>query len=1206
VLFLNTNPFDTMPTTVKNSDLREALLGAQPNSANAGQHSVQEQAQAADEPSARFWQTYMKAANKRDVKDGLGCCSIINITFDFTKGLLWLQLWWSNEEHSKLGAWRHYGFAPPHGDTEQRMRVEQGDGDNGSDDSDEEEEGRCCSAKRTATFCCAGNSSGDDQEGSGVRAPQTHGAGDDNFLGLGRSEEQVACDYEQYQTSETGWINSWFMRDATLDIRVMTVVLLAFLLPFFAPFLNWTGPAPFMMQRTSMLAGTWYAAARASMLCVCDIHAWVQLTTNVHVKALVLARTHVTFKEAFEGGKPSNFKCISIGAVTAGYMFKLLPLTIGFLQKYATTFSVLEGQPSLAPINISFVPPLSPVSPPSPPVWAPLSATGSARASAWPWGSVSVPVWAPPSVMAASAAAAGAPLPAMESARAPVPTPPAEPTPAPPTPPPTPPVEPTPPPTPEPTPSPFVPTPPTPNVPTPPPSTLPPSPSSSPSPLRQVMLDIRSVLVTMDFVFYHLPWITKFIVAMAVSVMGQAFAIFCLCVVALPIGYHPSYFLARFISFLFWAEWIRLKRVALAPKSCLASIASLWSFFFRKIIFKLHVMTRAMTLWYERCVDTGTAERDSGSRILLRSNAAVGRPTLFGTSSATREQWRARVDSFATSYLTVQGLLILPLFAILTEAFVCAKGEDGYVLEQDSSVKCSWNLEYAFMMAGVVLVGLWFFIVDTFMKALWPLSQHVVSILAQGESRHKPIATPPLIVLVMNVASVTLGGSSAFLKQHPLLNAWCLATVNLCIAYVFGATRLRTIRYYPSNNGEFNLIQHCGWFVAANFAVTVAIAATIGSDSANMISIILVLELGVVAVYARYLWKSDQCKRVTFSTLATAVKAFAERRSGAWGDQAIEHRNVVEEVLAKKSGEKQLCQDVNEIFSSFVIKGSSGAGTRRAMCKRDFKMLCRVHYAYGSNGHFKEIDEQTDMFWRELCDLGILPDSARTAGEAEPLVRKKVLLQLLKFTGTEDRGGGTVLPVPGQSYHPPQPQQPQVHAVELVSSGEGARGRVRLGTILAAGQRKKNPRALVGERVRVFDGKSGEREGTVVDVHSTFGGSTTHAIMFDGGNGTPEPTLLQKGSDASKGLRFHVLERGAASASVDDTSWRRPVASIASIRTSNVAKYSVGQHVQDMGASGVSGRVVSAVADSGTSGPGLLTVDPSGASQPPVNPLAAH
>jgi hypothetical protein len=45
---------------VNNSDLREALLGAQPNSANAGQHSVQEQAQAEDEPAARFWQTYTR------------------------------------------------------------------------------------------------------------------------------------------------------------------------------------------------------------------------------------------------------------------------------------------------------------------------------------------------------------------------------------------------------------------------------------------------------------------------------------------------------------------------------------------------------------------------------------------------------------------------------------------------------------------------------------------------------------------------------------------------------------------------------------------------------------------------------------------------------------------------------------------------------------------------------------------------------------------------------------------------------------------------------------------------------------------------------------------------------------------------------------------------------------------------------------------
>ena len=97
--------------------------------------------------------------------------------------------------------------------------------------------------------------------------------------------------------------------------------------------------------------------------------------------------------------------------------------------------------------------------------------------------------------------------------------------------------------------------------------------------------------------------------------------------------------------------------------------------------------------------------------------------------------------------------------------------------------------------------------------------------------------------------------------------------------------------------------------------------------------------------------------------------------------------------------ENQLCQDIEEIFSSFVIKGASGAAARQAMCKRDFKMLCRVHY--GSKGHFKEIDEQTDMFWRELCDVGILPDCARTASETVPLVSKEILQRLLTFTGTE-------------------------------------------------------------------------------------------------------------------------------------------------------------------------------------------------------------
>ena len=50
------------------------------------------------------------------------------------------------------------------------------------------------------------------------------------------------------------------------------------------------------------------------------------------------------------------------------------------------------------------------------------------------------------------------------------------------------------------------------------------------------------------------------------------------------------------------------------------------------------------------------------------------------------------------------------------------------------------------------------------------------------------------------------------------------------------------------------------------------------------------------------------------------------------------------------------------------------------------------------------------------------------------------------------------------------------------------------------------------------------------------------------------------------------------------------------IRTANVQKYAVGQYVRNLGVQRVSGRVVSAVADAGATGPGTLTIEGSLAS----------
>jgi hypothetical protein len=128
-------------------------------------------------------------------------------------------------------------------------------------------------------------------------------------------------------------------------------------------------------------------------------------------------------------------------------------------------------------------------------------------------------------------------------------------------------------------------------------------------------------------------------------------------------------------------------------------------------------------------------------------------------------------------------------------------------------------------------------------------------------------------------------------------------------------------------------------------------------------------------------------------------------------------------------------------------------------------------------------------------------------------------------------------PPPVQQPAPLAVQQPAPPAVQTHrraaaaleqphdDDGAAANERTRFGTGPAADQRKIDPHALVGARVRVFDGEAGERVGTVVGVNTTFGGSTTHDIVFEGGDGTREPKLLQKGSKSTKGLRFHVLEK---------------------------------------------------------------------------------
>jgi len=77
----------------------------------------------------------------------------------------------------------------------------------------------------------------------------------------------------------------------------------------------------------------------------------------------------------------------------------------------------------------------------------------------------------------------------------------------------------------------------------------------------------------------------------------------------------------------------------------------------------------------------------------------------------------------------------------------------------------------------------------------------------------------------------------------------------------------------------------------------------------------------------------------------------------------------------------------------------------------------------------------------------------------------------------------------------------------------------------------------------------------------------------------------------------------AAAAAVAAALAAAPPAARVTVRTSNVAKYALGQPVENMGAGGVSGQIVSLKADAGDKGPGLLTIR---TSQSPIRlPVAA-
>jgi hypothetical protein len=129
-------------------------------------------------------------------------------------------------------------------------------------------------------------------------------------------------------------------------------------------------------------------------------------------------------------------------------------------------------------------------------------------------------------------------------------------------------------------------------------------------------------------------------------------------------------------------------------------------------------------------------------------------------------------------------------------------------------------------------------------------------------------------------------------------------------------------------------------------------------------------------------------------------------------------------------------------------------------------------------------------------------------------------------------------------------------------------------TTVAAYEARKDPASLVGQRIDV----PGKGEGVVTGLQKAAGKSTMHLIRFDATpTATPEAVLLQK-ETGGKGRMFYIVSETGTD--------------VVSMRTGNVAKYAVGQYVQDMGATAVSGHVVTLVADAGSSGPGTLGIRP--------------
>jgi hypothetical protein len=154
-------------------------------------------------------------------------------------------------------------------------------------------------------------------------------------------------------------------------------------------------------------------------------------------------------------------------------------------------------------------------------------------------------------------------------------------------------------------------------------------------------------------------------------------------------------------------------------------------------------------------------------------------------------------------------------------------------------------------------------------------------------------------------------------------------------------------------------------------------------------------------------------------------------------------------------------------------------------------------------------------------------------------------------------------------------------------------GDLRAGSTLEvrALEMRQIPASLVGHSINV----EGRGVGTVVGVKKAIGKSTQHLVSFHSNpTAGPQPVLLRKGKKGGKGLSFRVVASSGAAGAAPATAPASSIASAshATMRTSNVNKYAVGQHVHNMGAYAVSGRVLSVAPDVGTSGPGMLTIQP--------------